>query len=118
MLSAGFLSRHESMCKKNPKNKHKCFQYCKFMEKHVEYTDTYISDGDEGISTKETTFTCTKLNKMLRSYKSNRNTVTRERYGHLELMPTKCEFYSVVEGKESYDMDYDFDEHIITEIPF
>lgn len=93
MFNCGAMKLHERMCKKNPKNKHKCFQYCKHL---IKAKNSYG----------ETTFSCDKnpefSGKELHSYKLERYFKGRERIkkNGLTRMPLKCEFYEIEPGHD------------------
>jgi hypothetical protein len=74
--------RHEIYCGKNPVNKHACFN-CK----HMVVDRVRAEDG--GYS--EKTFTCSKLEKELHSFKAEK--IKHSCLGHTERMPLQCESF-------------------------
>src|SRR5574344_1975528 len=92
LIRKGFMALHERMCKHNPKNKHKCFEYCTHL----------IKDRDE--CSGEVNFTCNVTMKSLYSYKLERFSRKLERVQKedLERMPLECEFYELDSEHETY----------------
>jgi hypothetical protein len=93
-LSEGPAVKHEKYCRKNPANKHVCFQ-CVHLSVEREH-------NDDGFN--EKTFTCTKLDKQL-------HTVTAERIGHsclghTERMPISCEAYEIEQFYKPHEMSF------------
>ena len=78
-LIAGACLRHEKFCGKNPENHHACFD-CKFLEVERNKTDVGYT---------EKTFTCTKLEKELHSFKAEK--INHGCLGHTERMPLQCD---------------------------
>ena len=82
MFGKGAMSLHEKQCKHNPKNKHKCFEFCRYL----------IKGFDKEKS--ETTFFCSKQNDLsLYSYKLERFSCHKTRIKYLSRMPLECNFY-------------------------
>lgn len=81
MFNKGAMKLHERMCKKNPENKHKCFQYCRHLQKE---------EGINGFY-----FYCDKVNKELYSYKLERFKHKADRLKGLTRMPLECEYYEI-----------------------
>lgn len=84
---------HEKKCRYNPNNKHKCFDWCKHLEK-----GEFDIDHPSGLGTcgKATYFKCTKFNKFMYSYKAeNTNNINlQEEISNCdERMPLECEGY-------------------------
>ena len=81
------ISNHEKICNKNPKNNHKCLQYCKHLQ----------MDIDEYNSKKY--FTCGISGEEMYSFKlerqQNRNS---DRILKLRRMPLNCENYECSGG--------------------
>ncbi len=77
------ITMHERTCKSNPKNWHKCFQYCEHLEK-----DSSHEYGEKH-------FTCALLgNKKMYSFKLEyRIHENKGRIERLERMPLKCKHY-------------------------
>ncbi len=95
MFGAGAMSLHEKRCKKNPKNKHKCFEYCAHLVRSFNQTDF---NEDEFLHTE---FTCAKTGKNLWSYKAERfSSFDRFKPGR-ERMPAGCDLYEL--HPEHYD---------------
>lgn len=103
MVSAGFMKLHERMCKKNPKNQHKCFLYCKHLVKDQEP----IRDEDGNVcGMLEASFACTKKpNIELFSYKFERYKSNELRCKGMTRMPLECDLYETMEG-------HDYSEHL------
>ncbi len=80
------MGKHEKWCKKNPANMHICFAYCVHLKKEKE---PYDGDEYEG---SRTTFTCTKLNKKMYSFKAERRGIVKHIPG-TERMPLECDSY-------------------------
>ena len=79
------ITQHEKLCKFNPENKHKCFEYCNFLKK----------DGGFDClgELTEVRFYCTKKQIHLKSYKVKRNSYLMERNMNYEWMPKECELF-------------------------
>ena len=91
MFNKGAMILHERMCKKNPKNRHECFKYCRHLEKKSEQIED--EDGDViggGYS--------------LYSYKLERFKANKKRMINKERMPLKCKDYEIEDG---HDKDWD-----------
>jgi hypothetical protein len=58
MFTKKGMSNHEMFCKSNPRNKHKCFDFCKHLQR----------ERMEG----QTVFTCLLLNEDMYSYKAEK----------------------------------------------
>ena len=95
MLGKGAMSLHERMCKKNPKNKHKCFQYCKWLNKDADEVTglRFFCCGNDK---------CKLHEKDLYSYKLERNYSGQQRIKEeeLTLMPLECDNYDIESGHE------------------
>ena len=97
MVRAGLMKIHERMCKKNPKNMHKCFEYCIYLEKTVLEADIPVFDEDP-YSPREIKFKCTNekcdlFDKELYSYKLERYERKRNRLEGLIRMPLECKHF-------------------------
>ncbi len=80
MVSAGFMAAHERMCKKNPNNQHKCFEWCKHLKRDV-FND-------------EVSFMCGAQNNLeMHSYKLERYKYKHPRLKDLQRMPLECNLY-------------------------
>lgn len=90
-LQKRWIERHEKFCHKNPNNQHKCFQFCKHLEKI-----THSIDDSERSSGTYTEFRCKKLDKYLYSFKAEKHTnpFLMERLDGCERMPLECSDYS------------------------
>jgi hypothetical protein len=75
---------HEKYCGKNPDNRHACFT-CNHLSVDRE------SVGNESGSYSEKTFTCTKLDKQLHSFKAEK--IQHSCLGYTERMPLQCESF-------------------------
>jgi hypothetical protein len=96
MVRVGLMKLHERMCKKNPNNQHKCFLYCKYLERDQEP----IRD-DEGNKAgwNEASFTCAKMPDVeLFSYKLERYECNRLRCEQRTRMPLECDLYETMDG--------------------
>ena len=96
MVSAGFMKLHERMCKENPNNQHKCFQYCEHLVR-----DQYDITDDEGhkCGSSEVTFTCAKKSDIeLFSYKLERYKSNELRRKGMTRMPLECDLYETMDG--------------------
>ena len=97
MVGAGLMKLHERMCKENPNNQHKCFQYCKHLIKDSEDNGQY----GEGLYT---TFTCAKRPDInLFSYKLERYKANELRCKGMTRMPLECDLYETMEGHDYSD---------------
>lgn len=98
MFGKGAMSLHERQCCKNPKNRHKCFQYCKWLNK-----DTCDSTGFKFFTCGNDK--CNLCGSDLHSYKLERNYEGQQRIKDEELirMPLVCPFYEIESG---HDEDY------------
>jgi len=95
----GAMTTHERMCKKNPNNQHKCFQYCKYLTKDRKI----IYDEYGNVESNYSHFLCEKLNLNLYSYKLERNYVTRKMIDNLIRMPLQCDSYEIENGHEYFN---------------
>ena len=91
MLSAGFMTIHELHCRKDPKNQHKCFQYCKHLikKRDMERTDFY----------------CEITKKHMYSYKvENKDWFCNGGSDFSEhiRMPLECKYYDIEDGHYDY----------------
>lgn len=86
------MTLHERMCKKNPKNRHKCFQYCKHLVKDTEGSSFCIDeDRVYGFS-----FHCALMSdKEMYSYKLERFEKNKKRCEKMERMPLECDKYEL-----------------------
>lgn len=98
-LYKGVMSLHERMCKFNPKNRHKCFEYCKFLERGN--AEVYDLAG-EIVGSGGYSFYCRKNKKELYSYKLERYKCNEHRKFGKERMPLKCGDYEIENGHEDY----------------
>lgn len=94
-LNKGAMTLHERMCKKNPKNQHQCFKYCKWLIKNRNAVDG-IFEFDC------TNPNCEYYNNSLYSYKLERNyrTKVRIKEGNLTRMPLACKHYEIESGHD------------------
>jgi hypothetical protein len=89
MFGKGAMSRHEKYCEMNPSNLHKCFDFCKYLEKTTNYG--YDEDGNQ---TGGTTMLCTKRNVKMYSFKYEKNThKPTNALDGLERMPLNCDLH-------------------------
>ena len=105
MLNAGSMSRHEHFCKQNPNNLHRCFDFCK----HLEKTSSVIEHDEMPL--RVTHFTCLKLDKKMYSYKFEKSVGFRPMYiSDLERMPLKCDDYEGPFGDDKEIVSTDFND--------
>ena len=103
-LSAATISRHEKHCWNRPENRHKCFDYCKFLEKKRELIPGKSPDDRYGY---KTTFTCLSLNRKMYSYLlENKVNFKPEFIEGLTRMPVQCNMWSY-NYREENDEDFD-----------
>lgn len=104
MFGKGAMSRHEKYCKNNPNNAHKCFEFCKHLEKTTEY-----EYDDYGNQCGGTTMLCLKRNVKMYSFKYEKNTRKPvDALNGLERMPLECDLHE-------YKDDYVEDSLIVSE---
>lgn len=98
MFNKGAMTLHERMCKENPKNKHKCFQYCKYL-----YGERDSYDGEFHFSCEN--IKCGMYEKNLHSYKLEREYHGKKRIKENGLirMPLECEHYEIESGHDTYN---------------
>ncbi|MEE9451061.1 MAG: hypothetical protein V3V72_13510 [Ignavibacteriaceae bacterium] len=96
MRSKGAMALHERMCKSNPKNDHKCFQYCVFLNKGIDNSNgsRYFDCGN--VKSKF-------YSNDLYSYKLERFCFNQERISKMTRMPLKCDHYQIENGHEPFD---------------
>ena len=82
------MTKHEKWCKKNPQNKHKCFEFCKHLVKSREHYE----QGD--FTGFKTIFTCSKLNQEMYSSIAERRKLPVITDGVTVRMPLECEHYT------------------------
>lgn len=95
MLNKGAMSLHERMCKYNPKNRHKCFQYCRFLNKESNEDGIIFYCGNDN---------CELSGQDLYSYKLERFHQNKSRIKNMTRMPLECEHYVIEEF--NHDEDY------------
>ena len=92
LVQKGFMALHERMCKYNPNNKHKCFEYCTHLSK--ETSETYDEDGRP-----QFVFLCSVKNDLaMYSYKLERFAYNQGRIKNLTRMPLECDLYKPQDG--------------------
>ena len=97
MFSAGAMSLHERMCRRNPNNMHRCFAICKHCTK--EYQDTKDNDYEFG-NRRDIVFLCAKQPQLkMYSYKLERYLHNSPRMQGLTRMPLECDLFEVDEAK-------------------
>ena len=89
MLGKGAMSFHERYCKNNPNNFHKCFMYCKYLERVV----TEFPDEEFSNHYRITEMICKKRNVKMYSYKFEKHKKPHSALNGLERMPLECEVY-------------------------
>jgi len=81
---------HEKYCKKNPRNQHSCFKFCKHLIK-----DRYEYDGD--YQTKGyVRFICDKTDTEMHSFIAERRGMGIAT--ETTLMPNECKFFEIMDG--------------------
>jgi hypothetical protein len=91
MLSAGAMGYHEQWCKKNPKNKHKCFKLCRYLKRNI---DVQWAD-EEGNGVYKFNFICMKTGRQMYSFHLEK----RKKYSFRKLpidairMPLECSLF-------------------------
>jgi hypothetical protein len=90
MFGKGAMVRHEKYCKMNPHNAHKCFEFCKYLQK----TSNFEYDEEKGCRTGCTEMLCTKRNVKMYSFKFEKNIYKpANSLDGLERMPLECDLY-------------------------
>ena len=85
---------HEKFCKKNPCNKHKCFEFCTHLQKVEIMEMNFDHNGDAtGEYISEIEFSCTKTGKDLYSYIAERKGLRVINFA--DRMPLKCDDYEM-----------------------
>jgi hypothetical protein len=101
IIQKGSMTLHERMCKKNPKNMHKCFQYCKHLIK-----DTATTCDDDGNRVNVGfSFSCA-LNPDVEmfSYKLERFKSNAGRIEKMLRMPLECDKYELSDDHYDYGL--------------
>jgi hypothetical protein len=90
MFNKGAMSWHEKWCKENPNNKHKCFDFCIYLEMNKIYNkDEY---GNNIFV--RTDMLCKRRKTFMYSFKLEKNrTRPVEAFNGLERMPLECELF-------------------------
>ena len=102
MFSPGAMGLHEKQCKENPKNKHKCFEWCKHLEKQVYNCE----DGGTAFNTK---FRCKLQPELdLYSYKLERFSCHARAIKYMTRMPLECDLYQQYPQGEDNSIDFIF----------
>jgi hypothetical protein len=98
-LSASTISRHEKYCKSNPKNAHKCFEFCRYLEKTQ--STRFTEDGEP--YSRNTSFKCLKNNTQMYSFHLEKiaslypyNNITKG----LIRMPLECDKFEIMDIDE------------------
>jgi hypothetical protein len=90
MLGAGAMGYHERWCKKNPSNRHKCFELCSHLKRSVKIV---YSDGE--VYEYRYEFICQKTKQPMYSYHLEK----RNHYSFRKIpidairMPLECNLY-------------------------
>lgn len=98
MRNKGAMTLHERMCKSNPENDHKCFQYCKFLLKDTDEQDGSVFFDCENEKSEY-------HNKDLFSYKLERFCFNKDRISKMTRMPLQCDHYQIESGHEDLNDD-------------
>ncbi len=80
---------HETYCKQNPNNKHKCFEFCNHLERIKEAILDYNGERTTGFF--PTSFWCRKKNTYLYSYIAEKN--KHPDLNDCNKMPLECRDY-------------------------
>jgi hypothetical protein len=78
---------HELHCRENPKNKHKCFEFCKHLKK-TDWIEPTEYGGDQKVGVE---FTCGITGKQLHSYVAERRKLSLVDW--TTRMPLECETF-------------------------
>ena len=101
MLGAAAMSLHERMCKRNPKNMHKCFEVCVHCTKvyqDVERPSHYMYALREDNIERDIVFLCAKQPEVkMYSFKLERFESNKFRMFGLTRMPLECDLYEINE---------------------
>jgi hypothetical protein len=99
------ISLHERQCRNNPKNKHKCFQYCKFLDKIYDPCEENGFDRLIEFSCKNEK--CGFYEKPLYSFKYERFHSNKIRIEENDLirMPLDCAYYILDENHKDYNFE-------------
>lgn len=82
-----FAVKHELFCKKNPINRHRCFEFCTHLSKRTE-----TEEGDDFFPDRSyTTFYCAVTGEEMHSYIAQRRGM--HICGYTERMPLECKSY-------------------------
>jgi len=87
IVSKGSMVVHEKMCKQNPENFNKCFQYCQSLQKDT----NPVLDKAGDVVTFHVQFTCLAKDIILKSYKVKRNKYLMENFKDIDFMPKECD---------------------------
>ncbi len=88
--SKSAISRHEKMCKRNPNNKHVCYE-CIHLDVHKE--ERRVVEYGCGVTRYVKVFTCLKTGNQMYSYKAEKNQLKREIAGKVR-MPLECPMFT------------------------
>lgn len=88
-MNAGALSKHERKCRRNPNNRHKCFEYCK----HLKMDKCGINK----------TFECLKTGELMFSYKAEHRGLDFV-IKNLVRMPLECNLHEPMTGYKGLDI--------------
>lgn len=98
------MSKHEKWCKKNPNNKHMCFELCQHLKK--EEIDYEVEGGydNDGYSGKRTIFTCMITSQKLFSFIAERRKLPVIKEEDTIRMPLECDKYNYGEYREESEL--------------
>ncbi|WP_167855656.1 hypothetical protein [Hymenobacter fodinae] len=85
------MVRHEQFCKRNPKNRHACFD-CQHLVRATE--EAAVDEHGNLVTAKRTVFTCAALGKDLYSYVAERKNMLAY-VGDAERVPLQCPSYEL-----------------------
>lgn len=89
-----FCRKHEKYCKKNPDNKHVCFEFCNFLKRvEVEGINFDCHGNEMGTYISNIEFYCTKTDTEMFSYIAERKGLDVVKYA--KRMPLKCNDYEI-----------------------
>ncbi|TGE04782.1 hypothetical protein EU556_21615 [Hymenobacter fodinae] len=90
-LTKQSMVRHEQFCKRNPKNRHACFD-CQHLVRATE--EAAVDEHGNLVTAKRTVFTCAALGKDLYSYVAERKNMLAY-VGDAERVPLQCPSYEL-----------------------
>lgn len=101
-ISASTISRHEKYCKMNPKNAHKCFEFCRYLKRD---RTTHFNDEGEAYGRK-TEFTCMVTDNKMYSFLLEKRDSLYPYHNILKgltRMPLECKLFHALTWDELED---------------